>query len=83
MFRFKALNYELCTFFMFFNTCGFVQIQWNSHFNSKKHQDNFFFITWGDLDAKVDDAPTTQEKYVFIQGVIFFFMDSILIIFNV
>jgi hypothetical protein len=25
MFRFKALDYELCKFFMFFNTCVFVQ----------------------------------------------------------
>jgi hypothetical protein len=37
----------------------------------------------GDLDAKVDGAPTTQEKYVFIQGVIFLFMDYILIILKV
>jgi hypothetical protein len=49
-------------------------------FQLSKHQEDFFIITWGDLDSKVDGALTTQEKYVFIQGAISLFMDSILII---
>jgi hypothetical protein len=44
MFRFKALNYELCTFSMFFNTCGFVQTQWSSRFSFEEQQEDFYLL---------------------------------------
>jgi hypothetical protein len=44
MFRFRTLDYELCTLFVFFNNCAFEQTQWSSHFNFEEQQEDFYLL---------------------------------------